>query len=129
MDKLFVAFATDDNINLSKNHFGEAKNYQIFEIYEFESKLINNIPNESPEEKMHGDPNKAKGVSKLLKPYNVKVLVGGAFGRNIVRQQKQFVVIIGQESNINKQITAIQKNFKNIIELWKQGENRNYIKL
>jgi len=127
-NKLTVAFATDDRKNFTKEHFGEAKEYLIYEISKIDNKLIETIINVSPEEKMHGDPNKAKGVASLLKPLDVKVLVSKAFGRNIVRQQQKFVVILSNTELIDEAIKNIQNNFNNIVAEWQKGEERNYLR-
>jgi len=128
MEKLIVAFATDDRAVFTKEHFGEAKEYLIYEISKKESSVEAIITNVSPEEKMHGDPNKAKGVASMLKPLNVKVLVSKAFGRNIVRQQQKFVVILSNTELIEEAIKNIQNNFDDIVAEWKKGETRNYLR-
>ena len=129
MDKLIIAFASDDKIGFTKEHFGEAKKYLIYEISKTEAKLFTTVKNVSPEEEMHGDPNKAKGVAYLLKPLKVQVLVNKAFGRNIKRMQQKFVVILSQEDNIQQQIKTIQSQFDYIVEEWQKGEERNYIRI
>jgi len=127
MDKLIVAFATDDKKTFTNEHFGEAKEYLIYEISKADSKLIETIANLSPEEKMHGDPNKAKGVASLLKPFGVKVLISKAFGRNIVRQQQKFVVILSNTEYVGEAIKNIQNNFNDIVFEWQKGETRDYL--
>ena len=124
MDKLIVAFATDDKQNLTKEHFGEAKKYLVYEITKSNSELLNTVRNESPEEKMHGDPNKAKGVAHLLKPLKVQVLVNKAFGRNITRMQQKFVVILSNNMSIDKTIQELQSQFDSIAKEWERGEER-----
>ena len=128
MEKLIIAFATDDKEQFTKEHFGEAKEYLIYEISKTDSKLIETIANVSPEEKMHGDPNKAKGVASLLKPLGVKVLISKAFGRNIVRQQQKFVVILSNTELIEEAIKNIQNNFNDIVAEWQKGETRDYLR-
>jgi len=129
MDKIRVAFATDDKQNLTKEHFGEAKEYLLYEISKTNSEQITSVANRSPEEKMHGDPNKAKGIAHLLKPFKVQVLVNKAFGRNITRMQQKFVCVLSKEDNINTQLKNIQIQFETIVEEWEKGENRNYLKI
>ncbi len=129
MKNLRIAFATDDKINFTKEHFGEAKEYLIYEITKTEAKLITTVKNVSPEEKMHSDPNKAKGVAHLLKPFKAQVLVNKAFGGNIKRMQQKFVVILSNENNINFCIKNIQTLFNTVSEEWEKGENRNYLRI
>ena len=125
---IIVAFASDDNKNLSKNHFGEAKKYLIYEISESSFSKIKTIENTSPEEKMHGNPNKSKGVAAILKPNGVKVIVNKAFGRNLSRMQQKFVCIISSIPEINKNIAKIQENFNTIFTELKKGEDRNFLR-
>ncbi len=129
MENLIIAFATDNKKTLTKEHFGEAKEYLIYELSKTDSKQIDTIVNVSPEEKMHGDPNKAKGVASILKPLGVKVLVNKAFGKNITRQQQKFVVILSNTELIYEAIKNIQNNFDDIILEWNKGETRNYLRL
>ena len=129
MDKLIVAFATDDQQVFTYEHFGEAKEYLIFEITKKDYSLIATVTNKSPEEKMHGDPNKAKGVASLLKPYGVNVLISSFFGKNITRQQQKFVVILSNTQFIDQAIFNIQENFKTVVSEWEKGETRNYLRI
>jgi len=128
MEKLIIAFATDDRVNFTKEHFGEAKEYIVYEISRTDNNLEAIITNKSPEEKMHGDPNKAKGVTSLLKPLGVNVLISKVFGRNIVRQQQKFVVILSNTELIEEAIKNIQNNFNDIVAEWQKGETRNYLR-
>ena len=128
IEELIVAFATDDKKTYTKEHFGEAKEYLIYEVSKADYKLIDTVINRSPEEKMHGDPNKAKGVARLLKPLGVKVIISKAFGRNITRQQQKFVVILSNVELIDEAIKNIQNNFDNIVAEWQKGEGRDYLR-
>ena len=129
MKNLIVAFATDDKTNFTKEHFGEAKEYLIYKITKTESQLIETVANRSPEEKMHGDPNKAKGVASLLKPFNVQIIVNKAFGRNITKMQQKFVVILSNTLIIDEAINNIKNNFDSIVAEFNKGETRNYLNL
>jgi len=129
METLRVAFASDDRQNLSTEHFGEAKEYLVYEISKTSIELLETVVNISPEEKMHGDPNKAKGVAHLLKPYGVKVLVNKAFGRNITKMQQKFVVIVSRNNTIEEAIKIIQSQFELLVLEWQKGESRTYLKM
>ena len=129
METLIIAFASNDSKNFTKEHFGEAKEYLIYEVSKIDSKLIETIANRSPEEKMHGDPNKAKGVAHLLKPFNVQILVNKAFGRNITKMQQKFVVIISSTLIIDEAINNIKNSFDIIVAELNKGETRNYLSL
>ena len=129
MEKIKIAFATNNNQLLTKEHFGEANEYLIYDVSKTNAILLEIVKNISPEEKMHGDPNKAKGVASILKPLGVKVLVNKAFGRNISRMQQKFVVIVAKNDDILLEIKNIQINFEKIISEYKKGETRDYLKL
>ncbi len=103
---LKIACATDDGINFSEEHFGSAKKFLIYELNldTGDTKIVKTIENDTPEERTHGDPEKAKKISELLK--DVQVLIGFAMGPNIIRMRKKFVPIISREKNIE---TALSK--------------------
>ena len=76
MEKLIVAFATNDGEHFMSNHFGDADYYHIYEIDPTSAKFIKVIENttEEEDEEIHADPKKAKGISELLKEENVFVV-------------------------------------------------------
>ena len=130
MEKLKVAFATDDGKTFMGRHFGDAEYYHIYEIDENNYELINIIKNTTEEEEdVHADPKKAGSIAKLLKQENVQVAVSKVFGPNIMRIKKKFVCIIIKENLIETGIEIIKSNFLAITEEWKMGEDRNFIKL
>ena len=129
MEKLTIACATDDKNVFTNEHFGEAKEYLIYEVSKTDTLLLDTIVNKSPEEKMHGDPNKAKGVASLLKPLGVKVLVSKVFGQNIKRMKQKFVVVLSNEDGIVESIKNIQINFETIVKELEAGENRNHLRI
>ena len=63
-----IAFGTDDGVNFTSNHFGEAKFYLIYKLNlnNNEIELIEERNNNSIREEIHGDPKKAKSISELL---------------------------------------------------------------
>ena len=134
-----IACATNYGNNFIKDHFGSAKKYLIFEINEndflnknsedkiidlnnFDKffKLIDEVSNIPFEEKMDGDPEKAKTISQLLKPLGVNVLINKAMGPNIVRMRKQFVCVITNINDIKE--TLIKLDIAKIIEELKKTE-------
>jgi len=129
MEQLTFAFASNNKKDLNSEHFGESEYYLIYSISKNESVFLKKIKNTSPEEKMHSDPKKAKGVANLLKPHKVQVLVNKAFGGNIIKMKQKFVCIVATQNSINENIENIKQNFDTIKKLWQQGEERDYIKL
>ncbi len=103
---LRVAFATDDGAELVKEHFGDAEKFLIYDIDDNSSLLVEERENNSPEERMHGDPKKAGRISDILK--DADVLVGFTMGPNIVRMRKRFVPVISPERNIKKSIELLR---------------------
>jgi|GEM_PF-111330 len=115
-EKVRFAFATDDGINYTKEHFGSAKKYLIY-IFNQESKKLEfekEILNTTPKEKIHGDPQKATKVSDLLK--QISVLVAFVMGPNIVRMRKKFVPIISREINIVESLKILAIELEEVIE-------------
>ena len=129
MDKLVVAFASDNGEHLTKEHFGEAKEYLIYHLSKNEAKHIDVVKNISVEEEMHADPRKANGIAGLLKPFNVNVIVNQAFGANIKRMSKKFVCIVSKQTIIDDCMASIQLNFDDVLLAHHKGEERKHLKL
>lgn len=129
--ELITAFATDDGKLFMDRHFGDAKYFDIYRISSNDTELIKRIDNTTEEEnkEIHADPNKAKGISELLKKENVQVVVSKFFGPNIKKIKKNFVCIIMSKKNIPESIAYIQDFFDIIVKKWKKGENRLIIKI
>ena len=130
MQKLKVAFATDNGKTFMGRHFGDAEYYYIYEIDNENAEFIKKISNTTEEEEdVHADPKKAKSIAKLLKQEQVQILVSKIFGPNIVRIKKKFVCILIKEKSIKNSIDIIKSNFLTIAEEWEIGENRDFLKL
>ncbi len=128
-----VAFATIDGKQMTSEHFGDARFYPIYEIDKDQITYIKTIENttepEGEHEEHHGDPRKAKGIGRLMKQHGVQVLVGKAFGPNIVRMTPNFVIVLVKDATAEQAARTVQKNFDKIKQLWDQGENRQYLNL
>lgn len=131
MEKFITAFASNDGELFNVEHFGDSNYYHIYEINETEAKFVETIKNTTKDivEEVHADPNKANGVSKMLKERNVKVVVSKVFGPNIKRINKKFVCIIFKNSTLKESIISIQDNFIKIREEFAKGDNRNHLTL
>ena len=130
MQKLKAAFATDDGKTFMGRHFGDADFYDIYAIDAEQSDFIKRISNTVDEdEETHADPQKAKGISKLLLDEDVSVVVSKIFGPNIKRIKKKFVCILIKENSIENSIEIIKKNLLIITEEWDKGKGRYFLKL
>ena len=124
-----IAFATDDGNKFIDRHFGDADFYEIYEIIDRKFSHIERVYNTTEEEKMHADPEKARGVSQLFKGKNVQVLCGKRFGPNIVRMKKKFVCIKVDYTEISDIFPLIIEKLPQIRNEWKKAENRDYLVL
>ena len=124
--KFRITCGTNDEKTFCLDHFGDSKYFLVYEV-DSETKDINfleKIENNSLEEKMHGDPKKAKGISGILK--DVKVLVAFAMGPNIVRMRKRFIPVISREKDIEKSLEKFKIHIPEIkIELEKEDGDKN----
>ncbi|MEA2096899.1 MAG: NifB/NifX family molybdenum-iron cluster-binding protein [Candidatus Cloacimonadota bacterium] len=127
MEKLKIAFATDDGKTFMGRHFGDAEHYYIYEIDDKNSKFIKKIDNTTEEEDMHADPKKAKGISNLLLEENVSVVVSKIFGPNIKRIKKKFVCIVVKDEELDVGIRKVCESIGKIYEEWEKGEERKHL--
>jgi len=102
-----IACATDDGIHFSEEHFGSAKLYLIysFDLNSGTFSLLEKRENTSPEERMHGDAQKAQGVAEILQ--GVQVLINRAFGPNITRMRKKFIPVISKQKDIQQALEQL----------------------
>lgn len=113
--KIKIACGTNNKKDFTSNHFGDS---EYFLIYEYNSEnqsieLIKEIKNTfEEEEEEHGDVEKAKGVSAILK--DVQVLAAFVMGPNVTRMRKKFVPVISREKNILKTLDKIKEKMSQI---------------
>jgi len=116
-DKLIIAIGTDDHQTIKANdHVGQSVFFQIFEYSE--GILTFKETRENPkykedEERIHGNPGKAKATASVLN--GVDVLVGKIMGPNIARLKNQFVCAIIRKSKITDAIDIIKENICAVI--------------
>ena len=129
--KILFACGTDDGKTLTDEHFGSASFYMIFSMDGDSGKIefVRRMENTSPEERMHGDPQKAKYLSQMLK--DIPVLVAFAMGPNITRMRKRFVPVISRVREIEKALEVLPRYREEIIEEMgkPEGEDRRIIYL
>jgi len=128
VEKIKVAFATDNGRTFMGRHFGDADFYDIYEISGNKANFIKRIDNTvDEEEEVHADPKKAKGISKLLLHENVNVVVSRIFGPNIKRIKKKFVCIVVKDDEIEEGINKVCANIEKIYNEWEKGEERKHL--
>ena len=109
-----VAVSTENEKEITRDHFGEGK---FFLIYEFDSegyRLVEKRENTSPEEEEHGSEIKAKGISAILK--DVPILLGYQFGPNIYRIKEKFLPVVSRERIINNALELLWRNYNTLQE-------------
>jgi predicted Fe-Mo cluster-binding NifX family protein len=132
---MITAFATDDGKTFTNEHFGDAKMFLIYDLKPEGSTFLKTVENttepeqEDEHEHHHGDPKKAKGIGQLMKQHGVQVLVGKAFGPNIVRMNPQFVVVLMNDPTIEQAIKRLEQNYDLLVERWNQGPERKHLNL
>ena len=116
--ELLFAIGTDDEKRIkSDDHFGMSGFFQVWKYSNGELNFIEKRENskyKEDEERIHGDPGKAKATASVLK--DIDVLVGKMMGPNIGRLKNQFVCVIIRESIIEQGIKIIKENINEIIE-------------
>ncbi len=125
--EITVAFSTNDGKTFVDKHSGDARFFYIYRITETESVFLKRLENTAPEEKKHADPEKAKGIGRLLKKEGVQVLVSKIFGPNIKRVRKQFVCIMMNDASIAQSLEKLQKKLPEIQAEWRAGEERDIL--
>ncbi|MGM0508710.1 MAG: NifB/NifX family molybdenum-iron cluster-binding protein [Fusobacteriota bacterium] len=130
--ELKVACATDNGKKIKKDHFGDAKYYQIYRLSKKEIKYIKKISNpknnhEHEDDHVTGDPKKANEISKILKKNGINVMLGYQIGPNIVRMKKKFVPVISRKLDIDESLKDLQKVLENIFKEYKKGKSRSHI--
>jgi predicted Fe-Mo cluster-binding NifX family protein len=128
--KFLIAFGTDDGKNLNNDHVGMAKYYYIYEFSNGKEKLVEKRENTrftGDETVKHGDPDKARATSSVLK--GVDVLVGRKFGPNLPKLLGKFVCILVRTSTIATAIEVIHDNMDRIAEEKNKEEGRKHIVL
>ncbi len=130
MQKIRIAFATDNGKTFMGRHFGDADFYDIYEIEGKKAVFIKRISNTvDEEEEVHADLKKAKGISKLLLNENINVVVSKIFGPNIKRIKKKFVCIVVKNEEIEEGINKVCSNIGKIYREWEKGEERQHLSL
>ena len=127
MTEIFAAIATDSGTSLEKKHFGDAVQYQIYEISPNHFRHVKTITNHASDDETHADENKAKGIGGILKKENVKVLASRQFGANIKHMKIKFACVLTNQTNLSDLIGDLQSRYTSIVEEIENGEERNVL--
>ncbi len=128
VEEIIIACATDNEEHFPDKHSGEATFFMIYKIDGIKAEFITRVENTSPEERMHGDPQKAKGVVGLLMEKNVDVIVSKQYGKNLKRIKDKVVPVIIKTDKIEDGIGLCIENIDRLRnELNKDGEERRHI--
>ncbi len=108
-----VAIGTHDKTNMHDEHVGDSTYFAIYEVGPDGWDFVEYRENTSPEERMHGDPNKAKAIMEVVK--GTDVLVGRAMGPNFIRIRDSSpylpVIVRGEYRSIEDALGAIVENY------------------
>ena len=131
MNSFICAIASNDGVNYTDTHFGDAKYYLLYEFCDASAESLKTISNttEQDKEDIHADPQKAGSVVQMLKKKKVQVVAAGVFGPNIKRIKSQFVCLLMDQGTISQSIPHIINNYSAINDEWNKGEERNYLNL
>ncbi|MHA1745085.1 MAG: hypothetical protein ACTSWW_03730 [Promethearchaeota archaeon] len=128
---LTIAVGVLENENEFPNdHFGESKKFLLyqFNIVSHQLSLLKMIPNTSPEERVHGDPDKAHGVASIIG--DVDCILGHAIGKNVLRMRKKYVILLSPSSVVKTALSHLPKYINRILEeKAKSGESRKIVHL
>ena len=123
---LLFAIGTDDNNEMTDDHVGMSRYFQVWKYLDGEMTFEERRENPKytgDETRAHGDPNKAQAISSVLG--GIDVLVGRMFGPNIVRLKKKYVCAVVREPDVKRSTDIIKDNINEIIEeKEKSGEKR-----
>jgi len=128
---MIIACATNDGEKFASCHFGDANQYDIYEMDENACRLVETVRNTTgeEEEEIHADPRKAKGIVDLLRKNNVQVGMTKVFGPNIKRVVKHFVPVIANEDNISKGLEALAGDYERIDRIIAENSKDTYLDL
>lgn len=129
MEKIRIAFATDDGESFIDRHFGDARRYEIWDVNEEGIQFVKTLPNtvEDEDPAVHADPAKAGGITALLKKEGVHVAAARVFGPNIARIKKRFVCVITGEGDIAAACVQLRNRLQEIRGELQKGEERSHL--
>ena len=129
--EIICAIATDDGIHLMSRHFGDAIQYDLYQIGSDKVSYLETIKNpfreDDEEEDFHGDKEKASNMKELFLERNVSVLASSYFGPNIKHMVKRFVPVIIKGRDVEMAKKLLQRNYDVIQKMVSGQEDRKPI--
>lgn len=131
MQRIRIAFATDDGVAFMSRHFGDAKYFDIHDVDQSGAMFVRRISNtvEDEDASIHADPVKAGGIMGLLVNEGVTVAASPVFGPNIKRIKRKFVCVLMNDATIAEAAARLVEHFELILGEWGKGEERGTLNL
>ncbi len=104
-----VAISTENEIQMTRDHFGEGTLFLIYEINREGYILLEKRENSTLSEDEHGSEEKARDIASILR--DVDVLLGFQFGPNILRIKDRFLPVVSRENHIDVALRLFFKNY------------------
>jgi predicted Fe-Mo cluster-binding NifX family protein len=126
--ELLIAFATDNGKNFNDDHFGMATYYHIYRFSDDGEEFVGqreNVEFQEDGSKKHGDPEKARATSSVLK--GVDVLVSKKFGPNITRMVDRFVCVVVRAKAISEAVRIVKNHMDEVVEEKNKTKDRRYL--
>jgi predicted Fe-Mo cluster-binding NifX family protein len=126
--ELLIAFATDNGETFNDDHFGMAKYYHVYRFSDDAEEFVEqreNVEFQEDESKKHGDPEKARATSSVLR--GVDVVVSRKFGPNITRMVKRFVCVVVRANVISDAVRIVKNHLDEVIEEKNKAKDRRHL--
>jgi len=124
---LKFAFAVNSKGVFKKKHFGDSKQFLIYEQEGdklVHTKTLENEFRRLDEKIEHGSKRKAQSIINFLKENQVNVLVSMQFGKNIKVVNEHFIPVIIYSENVDEVLDTLNNHLHWIAEEWeKQAQN------
>ncbi len=121
----------DDESLFPDDHFGESKKFLLYQYNLASNKLnlLKTVLNTTPEERMHGDPEKARGITSIIGG-EVDCILGHAVGKNVLRMRKKYVILISPLFDVKTALSLLPLYIDRVLEeKAKSGDSRKIIHL
>lgn len=125
-----IAVATEDCLTVTDNHFGDAKYYAVYEIVDskvfFRKRIAGDELRKGYDVSRHES--KAEVIINGLMAENVKFVVSGKFGTNIVYIMKELIAVKSEVPSVHETVDIILKNLE-VLGLNEKSDKKYLVKL